>query len=360
MNTDFPTSIGAVIVNYNSAEKICDSVKSIYEQSVNVSEIVVVDNGSTDNSLQSIRDGYKEVKIIESTENLGLPAARNKGIECLSTDLILFLDDDAYLEKDCIYHMLELYSQTKAGAVCPAILFYPEKKVIQCLGADQHFIGTQILIDHYKSLHETEPHSGYVGSCIGCCFLINRESVIDCGLFDEKYFMCFEDAEFFYRFSTFGYKIMFQPRAITYHDRGEGTVGLSYRDAGEYPVFRSYLIMRGRLRTIFLHYQLSIILILLPVFVVYEFCTFIYSVKRGWIKQWINAWLWNLRNLNKILNLRGKYKQKRKVRDIDILKPGPLPFTKGLFNNSIERVSVDVLSYILNSYWNLVRCLLKD
>lgn len=359
MNTDFSTSIGAVIVNFNSAEKICESIKSIYNQSTKASEIVVVDNGSTDCSLQNIREEYKEIKIVELTKNMGLPAARNKGVEYLSTDLILFLDDDVYLEEDCLYHMLELYSQTNASAVCPTILFYPENEIIQCRGAEQHFIGTQILIDNYKELQNDETDSRYVGSCIGCCFLINRQSVIDCGMFDEKYFMCFEDAEFFYRFTTFGYKIIFQPKAITYHDRGTGTSGLSYRDTGDYPRFRAYLIMRGRLRTILLNYQLSIILLLFPTFVLYEFGTFVYSIKRGWLKQWLNAWLWNLINLKEILSLRQKFKRKRSVSDIDILKPGPLPFTKGLFNAGIETRSVNILTYTLNSYWHFVRILHK-
>jgi len=359
MNTNSDLQIGVIIVNYNSGDNIVRCIDSVYKQTVKTSDILIVDNASTDSSISLIRSEFPDIKIIELTENLGLPAARNTGIEHMSTDLLLFVDDDAYLAPDCLYQMLSKYQQTDAQVICPRIMFYPQKDIIQCSGAGHHFVGTQILIDNYKTLNEIKSDNGYVGSCIGCCFLINRKSVIECGCFDEKYFMYFEDVEFFYRLSAFGYNIIFQPNAVVYHDRGDGTAGLSYRDKGDYPPLRAYLIMSGRLRTILLHYELKTILLLFPVFILYEFCTLIYCVRKGWLNRWVNSWHWILRNSKEIMQTRQQYKRKRIVGDIDILKPGPLPFTKGLFNNSIEKRGVNILTHILNSYWYLIRPLLK-
>jgi len=360
MNTNSDLQIGVIIVNYNSGDNIIKCIDSVYKQTVKTTDILIVDNGSTDSSISLIRSEFPDIKIIELTENLGLPAARNTGIEHMSTNLLLFVDDDAYLAPDCLYQMLSKYQQTDAQVICPRILFYPQKDTIQCDGATFHFIGTLMLNNNYKTVDKHNTEYELVSSCIGCCFIIDRKSVIESGCFDKNYFMCFEDVEFFYRLRAFGNKIMTEPKAIVYHDRGEGTADLSYRGRDDYPPFRAYLIMRGRLRTILLHYQLRTILLLFPILMLYEFCTFIYSMRRGWFKKWLNSWLWNLINLKEILILRQQYKCKRIVGDIDLLNPGPLPFTKGLFNSSIENSGVKILSHILNSYWHLVRPLLKN
>jgi len=261
MNTNFDLQIGVIIVNYNSGEKIIKCIDSLYQQTTSILKILVVDNASTDSSISLIRSEFPDIKIIELTENLGLPAARNTGIEHMSTDLLLFVDDDAYLAHDCLYQMLSKYKQNDVQVICPRILFNPQKDIIQCDGADFHFIGTLMLNNNYNTLDQHNTEYELVGSCIGCCFLIDRKSVIESGCFDEKYFMCFEDVEFFYRLRAFGNKIMTEPKAIVYHDRGEGTANLSYRGKDDYPPFRAYLIMRGRLRTILLHYQLSTIML---------------------------------------------------------------------------------------------------
>jgi GT2 family glycosyltransferase len=173
-----------------------------------------------------------------------------------------------------------------------------------------------------------QPHPVEVGACIGACMLVDRDAVLDAGGFDERYVFYFEDLEFSLRMRALGHSILCVPEAIVHHDRGRGTPGLSYRGQGTYPHRRAYLTMRHRLLTMITHYRLRTLLILSPALALYEVATLALALKNGWIRPWMEAWLWQARNFADIRRQRRIMQARRQVPDRVLLSGGALPLAQ--------------------------------
>ncbi len=206
---------------------------------------------------------------------------------------------------------------------------------------------------------EDEPaERSRVPGCIGACYLIDRRRVLEEGGFNEDYFFYFEDLEFMLRLAARGHDFICEAGALVYHDRGEGTPGLSFRGAGAYPPRRAYLSMRNRWLTILSHYRTRTLLLLLPALVLYEMAVVVFALTRGWGSQWLKAWVWNLRNVRGIAQRRRVARGLRVRSDRELLVGGPLPLAPGLIQGRVPGAAVSILSSVLDGYWRTVRNLI--
>jgi GT2 family glycosyltransferase len=269
--------------------------------------------------------------------------------------LVLLADCVVYLEPVALRRLVAARVATGATVVCPRIRLLPETDVVQTDGAAPHFIGTMALRHGYRGVNEVPVERSRVGGCIGACYLLDRQAVLDAGGFDEPYFFYFEDLEFMLRLTAYGHEFVCEPAALLYHERGQGTVGLSYRGIGSYPPRRAYLSMRNRWLTILVHYRLRTIVLLLPPFVLYELAVVAFVLSRGWGVQWLKAWSWQLRNLPLILRRRRVTQRKRVRNDRDLLVSGPLPIAPGVIRAPALKAAVAALSAVLDAYWRLAR-----
>lgn len=348
-------TVGAVVINYNGGHRILNCLEALRRQTVPLCRIVVVDNGSGDGTPESIRERFAEVEVIELGENRGLPAARNVGLAAVGSDLVLLADSDIYLEPDALERLVSAQGETGVAVVCPRIRLIPERDVVQADGAATHFVGTMVLLHAYTDVERVPTERRGVGGCIGACYLVDRRTVVEAGGFDEIYFFYFEDLEFMLRLGTRGEDFICEPAAVVFHDRGEGTSGLSFRGTGEYPLRRAYLSMRHRWLTMLIHYRLRTLLILSPALAAYELAVAAFAVSRGWTGPWLKSWLWQIRNLPLVARRRRTAQAARVRRDRDILVGGALPLAPGVIKAPVTRAAVSALSGILNGYWRVAR-----
>lgn len=354
--TDCPIpSISAVIVNFNGGDRILNCLDALYRQSVSLTAVMVVDNGSTDDSVRRIGRSFPHVQVVQLGENRGLPAARNVGLIMVGTELVLFIDNDVYLEKDCLFHLLRTHQLYRAAVVCPRILLFPHLQIVQCDGAVVHFTGTMILRHGYQPIERAPIETKIVGGCIGACLLVDRDCVMAAGGFDQSYFFYFEDLEFSIRLRSLGHRLVCEPTAEAYHDRGSGIPGLSFRRGATYPRRRVYLTLRHRLLTIFIHYRIRTLVALLPLLVLYELASLSIALVRGWAAEWARAWRWQFNNATSILHKRKRMQRERLLNDRDLLVGGPIPLAPGFLRSRIEDKIVVGLSRVLNAYWRLAQ-----
>lgn len=349
------SSVSAVVINYNGGERTIRCLEALTVQSRSLDRIVVVDNGSQDGSPDRIRTRFSEVSVIELGENRGLPAARNVGLDSVDSDLVLLADSDIYLEPDALERMLSARLETGATVVCPRIRLLPERDVVQADGAAAHFVGTMTLLHGYMDVDDVPAERTSVGGCIGACYLVDRQCVVDAGGFDEVYFFYFEDLEFMLRLAAYGHDFVCEPAALVFHDRGEGTSGLSFRGTGAYPLRRAYLSMRHRWLTILIHYRLRTLLILFPALALYELAVVAFALSQGWGLQWVRAWSWQVANLSLIVRRRRVTQRSRVRNDREILAGGPLPLAPGVIRTPVVSAGVSTLSAVLNAYWRVAR-----
>ena len=355
METRAAPPLDAVAVNRNGGDRILETVAALIRQPAPFRRIYVVDNASTDGSSDRLRDRFPQVVVHPMGRNSGPTAARNVGLRLSDAPFVLLLDEDIYVAEDCVSLLLAAQRDTGAAVICPRVVLHPDRRLVQADGAEAHFVGTMTLRHGFMPVADTPPSRDLVRGCIGACMLLDREKALAAGGFDESYFFYFEDLEFMLRLRSLGLDFVCEARAVVYHDRGEGTPGLSFRGLGSYPARRADLTMRHRLLTMFLHYRWRTLLVLAPALLAYEVATLTLAVGRGWTGAWLRAWGWQLAHRGSIRERRRALQSRRVRPDRELLSGGALPLAPGVLRSPLTRVPVRLFSGALNAYWALAR-----
>jgi len=214
-------NISIVILNYNGGQDLSECIESVMKIDYPNYEVIVVDNGSTDNSISNIRERFPRIKIIENKHNLGFPAGNNVGIRESTTPYVLLLNDDVVVGRDILKDLLsaiKVYPQ--AGVIGPAILYYKDPEYIWAAGGKISLFGYTSHIDKGRK-SDTYDIPRYVDYITGCAVLIKREVIDSIGLLDPDYFLYFDDADYCYRAKRAGFKCLYIPPPTVRHKTGD-------------------------------------------------------------------------------------------------------------------------------------------
>ncbi len=351
-------TIGAVVINFNGGDRLLNTVAALRQSATRLDTIVVVDNGSTDDSPERLRQADSEVDLIALPDNRGAPAARNIGLARIDTELVLAVDSDVYVEPDCLRQLIEAYERERPAVVCPRVRLLPEREMVQADGAEAHFIGTMTLRHGFRPVLEVPDQPATVGGAISACLLLDRQKVLAAGGFDEQFFFYFEDHEFSLRLRSLGHRFVCEPQALVWHDRGRGTPGLSFRGVETYPERRLYLTLRNRWLSMLIHYRLRTLLVLAPALLLYEAVTFAFAWQKGHPRLWAKAWTWLYAHRAEIQRKRRDIQRRRCVPDRELLVGGNLPLAPGVTPSLTVAWSIRCLSGLLNGYWRVMRRLI--
>lgn len=349
------TGVTAVVVNHDGGEQVLRCLHHLEAQRPPLEDMIVVDSGSTDGSPDAIRKRFPAARVIELEGNLGPSVARNRGLREARTPHVLLVDDDVYLAPDATCLLLERLHTAAAVVAVPRLLLYPETYLIQLDGGEVYFVGTMVLRNARKRAAATHSGACPTGAFSTSCVLADRAALLDAGGVDETFFIYLEDMELGLRLRSFGHRLVLEPAAIAWHDRGTGTPDLSYRDQGTYPRQRAFLTMRNRLQIIFLHYRLRTILVLAPALALYELATVVFALRRGWLGAWSAAWLWQLSHARDLARRRRLIQRRRRLDDGLLLVGGPIPLARGMLRSALEKRAVAILSMALDGYWRMAR-----
>jgi GT2 family glycosyltransferase len=349
--------ITAVVVSCDGGARTLRTLEALAKQATPPVAIILVDNGSSDGTPASVRERFPQVDVVELGVNRGLPAARNEGLRRATTPLVLLLDHDVYLGAECLARLAAHFTaggDRAVAVVCPRIRLVPERDTVQADGAEAHFLGTMTLRHGFRPLGELPVTSTDVGACVGACMLVRRDPVVQAGGFDELFFFYLEDHEFSLRMRGLGYRIVCDPAAEVFHERGAGTPGLSYRGAGSYPARRTYLTLRHRLLAMLVHYRARTLLLLAPALAGAELMSLAATLRRGHGIQWLRAWGWIATHWGQIADRRLRVQRGRVVGDGALLTGGPIPLAPGSIGASWTRLA-RLVSAGFDGYWRLVR-----
>jgi len=222
-----------VIVNWNTKELLLQCLVSLYRQLDNYpSEIIVVDNASTDGSVAAVRRDFADIHIIQNEKNLGFAKANNIGIRSCMGEYIFLVNSDIVFRPHCIQRAvsyLEFYRNI--GLLGPRILnpdlslqpsFRPfpglANALCRALAVDKMPIVSQQLT---SGLRTTQIGAGQEADILsGCFWVVRRTALADVGLLDEDFFIYAEDKDWCRRFWTAGWNIVYLPEAEAIHHGG--------------------------------------------------------------------------------------------------------------------------------------------
>lgn len=196
---------------------------------------VVVDNGSSDGSVEELEKRYEDIKILRNEKNLGYAEGNNVGIKYALThgaDYILLLNNDTLVNENFINELLKVMEENKKiGITGPKIYFapgfefhkerYSQKELGKVIWYAGGIIDWQNIYASHRGVDEVD-HGQYnkeeeTDFTSGCAMMVKREVFEKIGMFDPKYFLYWEDSDFCQRARQAGFKIFYAPKAIVYH-----------------------------------------------------------------------------------------------------------------------------------------------
>lgn len=229
--------LSIVIVGFNTKTFLKDCLQSIEVSKKNGFEweIIVVDNSSSDDSLEMLKNEFSKVVVIANRENLGFSSANNIGMKKAKGRLVLFLNPDTILPSDVLATMIKFMdSNPDVGVSSPRLELTngdldeashrgfptPWNSITHFSGIRRAFPKSRLFAGYTKGwlLDDKNPHE--VDSVVGAFFLVRRKAGEQVGWWDEDYFWYGDELDFCYRLKEKGWKVMYVPEVTVLHYKG--------------------------------------------------------------------------------------------------------------------------------------------
>lgn len=211
--------VSVVMVNFRGADDTLVAIDGLRKMDWpdDKLEIIVVENGSGDDSLATLQSAGPGVTIIESPENLGFAGGCNLGVTHSTGEYVAFLNNDARPDSNWVRAAIAAFdSSRKIGAVASKVLDW-EGKRIDFVGAAMTWFGMgykPLTGDEVPNLR-SERHDVLFGT--GSAMFVRRDVFAELGGFDENYFMFFEDVDLGWRLNLAGYRFVYEPSSVAFH-----------------------------------------------------------------------------------------------------------------------------------------------
>jgi GT2 family glycosyltransferase len=234
--------VSVITINYNQTGHTLELLKSLTRTRYSNLEVIVIDNHSTQNPENAIREKFPEVKVIVSKENLGFAGGNNLGIRAARGKYLFFLNNDTEVEEHTIAPLVELFETTRdAGIASPKILYYDSEETIQYVGCSRMnpFTGRNHREGfrekdrgQYDQLRETE-------LAHGAAMMVPRQVIEEAGMMPEVFFLYYEELDWCESIRTAGYRIFVVPASKIYHKES--------MSIGKNSTLKTYYMTRNRL-----------------------------------------------------------------------------------------------------------------
>jgi len=228
---DMTIDVSILIVNWNTVDMLYNCLESVYKETSGIKfEVIVIDNASSDKSVEMVREKFPDVILIENEVNCGFAAANNQGLEIAQGRYALLLNSDTVVLENAIAKTYTFAEANSEAAVVGCRVLNSDRKIQSscfmfpsilnlCLSSTylyklfprNRFFGRELLTWWDKnSINEVD--------CVSGCYMLVRKDAIDqAGVMDERFFMYFEETDWCYRFKKYGWKTLFTPEAEIIH-----------------------------------------------------------------------------------------------------------------------------------------------
>ncbi len=289
--------VSIIIPSYNGKDLTINLLKSLKKSSYKNYEIVVVDNGSNDGCYEYVKKNYPYIKAVRIEKNNGVTGGLNAGIKVSKGVYLVMMNNDMIVDPEWLTHLVRVADSDKnIGIVGYAFLEFGLKKdVVQRFG----YAETNKIFLKFKGVGKGETYKGQFPEVLDIdhAFGLVKRGVIDkIGVFDEKIFMSWDEADLCYRAKKAGYKTVVATKSKVYH-----IGGVTVKKA---PYLRVFHYHKNRIRFILKNLSFFRKLINLPLTVTYYILESAVYLVRGDFRYSIsilNAIFWNIKNVKDYL-----------------------------------------------------------
>ncbi len=209
--------ITVIIVNWNGRHLLADCLDALNRQTLAPSEIILVDNGSTDGSIQWLTQNHPQVRLMPQAENLGFARANNLALEQVKTPYAALINNDTEADPRWLEHLhAALEADPSAGSAASKMLIHSEPGVIDRAGDGYTRAGAAMMRGRGQPASHYDQAEPIFGACAGAA-LYRMDMLKELGLFDEDYFLIYEDVDLAFRAQLQGWRCVYVPQAVVLH-----------------------------------------------------------------------------------------------------------------------------------------------
>lgn len=303
--------VSVIIINYNGEEFIISCLKSLEGQIFKDFEIIVVDNGSTDNSLFEIKKFLEKsaiashLKLIPADRNLGFAGGNLEGLKHSKSEYIALLNNDTEADKKWLENLVKVMAEYPDVGICASKLLVFETDVLDSAGDGYATSLKGFKRGEGQDSKKYNKQEYVFGACAGAA-LYRRRMIEEIGFFDEDFFLIHEDTDLNFRAQLSGWKVMYVPTAIIYH-KIRSTIGHMSEIAVYYTLRNSEFV---RIKNV----PFALFFRCLPEFILGTISEFIYfAFKYRKLRLYLKAKMDVIKNLRVILGRRRKIMKMKKV-----------------------------------------------
>jgi len=313
--------VSIVIVNHNRKEDLKACLNSVQKTKYENFEVIVIDNASTDESVEVVKKNFGWVKLVVNDQNVGPIKARNFGVQISKGNLIAFLDSDTEVEPNWLIELAKVIDRDKkVGACACKVKFFSNKNLINSagMGCDKYgfaFSRGLICRGNFEKDEGQYDKQEEVFSAYTAAMLARKDVLEQINLFNPELDMYYEDIELSWKIRLTGYKIMYVPTSLVFHKMSPLKTPFTTKV--------KYYTERNRLMTMIQNYSLPSLIRLIPFYLFLKFSeSMIYLAfnKPDQAKAISTAFIHALNKLPKIVYHRRQTQKIRKVDDKDIAK----------------------------------------
>lgn len=311
--------VSIIILNYNGKKWLEKCLPTIKELKYKPLEVIVVNNGSSDDSGDYVRDNFPQFRLIEIKKNRGFAGGNNYGIARARGKYVLLLNNDTKVTKNFLTPLVDaLEGDLSIGAAQPQMRSMKNPLLLDSVAS---FYTSSGFLYHYgyyqKHTKKQYQHRLPAYSIKGACFFIRRDLYMKLGGLDEDFVCYVEESDLCHRILLFGKKIVYIPESYIYHWGGGDMLIM---EKNETTAFRT---VRNRFYSYIKNLSLLELIKVLPIHFVASEVLIVITILRGKIRNAIaGQWgiVWCILHLPQILKKRKYVQEKiRKVSDSDFL-----------------------------------------
>ncbi|MBA4386418.1 MAG: hypothetical protein C0404_00450 [Verrucomicrobia bacterium] len=333
-----PIDVSVAVINFNGAgtlEKTLDAVFVL--KHIKLAKVMLVDNNSTDSSVELVKRKYPKVVIEQLAENRGPNPARNVGLRKAGSDYVLIMDNDIVVTPEYVARLMEVFlNNAKAGAASGQIRFFDDPTVVQYNGIDIHYVGEAIArpLDAVGTVKVACVSAGAV--------LMDRSKATRVGGFDDDFFFGWEDGDMTYRLSMAGHQCFMASEAIAYH--------ISTPRDMKWVRYQT----RNRWWFIFKNYELRTIVLALPAIAFFQACAGFFLLFKGQFGAFLAGTLDALKSIPGIREKRKAAQGIRVVPDRLLLRGDRLSLPGALGRSVFGKLVGAILGLMFRLYWAVI------
>lgn len=234
--------VALILLNWNTFAHTKHCINSLKKYcSANLFDIIIADNGSTDNSMVLLRNKFPDLIYIDNKENLGFAEGNNRGlVYAMEHNYLhsLVMNTDTEVDEDIVAKLNNHLDQhSEAAAVQPCIFWMHKRSMVwNGEGSFNKFLGITTSDTKTPTQHTYKS----VEWLTGCCMMIRNSALKESGLFNKLFFLYYEDVELSFRLRSFGYELHYLPSCKMYHEAGASAT-VEKKEGNLSPIIHYYI-----------------------------------------------------------------------------------------------------------------------